>query len=571
MSAHSPCENSVSQEQREPFVSARVGVLLVALGVLCSFFAISHYRVFTLHEVLAASTSRNMHVTGNYMIPYESGVPRLRKPPLAYWIITASAGLTGRVDEFSARVPAAIFSIILAGLIGYWTATWYGKQAGWLAAFAQVTCYYSLLWSRKTEVDMCLTLVNVAALFLIANQPRGQTWKQGFLRWTGIFSLMGISVLAKFYYGPVLVFGIAGVYWLLQRRWQDVKHLVNPLGWALCLAPFGLWAWAITSQLPNAWQVWKTETLGRALGEVGYSPVWFYLFEILWITIPWTPVWIMELRRSWQLAWRDRDPRERFLWIWFLVPFVIVTLQPDKHTNYAMTFLPTLSILTGRRLAIELTPERWLAFRWSKRQTLAITMLNIVASIAAVTILLKEWPDYLITAISTGALIGVGLTLNTWLFYWGRQRQGALWSAICYTWLVMIFFGGIQPARDPWKLHAQFAEQVRDRYRDEQILGYEMSFSAGYGLGPDYWNFNQQRTETEKFLEQLSEKDSALIVAPETKEEELKQFGSLSPVMSVPSAWKQHWDGRKTLPKCWRIVPHSRLQLATAPDKKDTQ
>lgn len=570
MSTTPTSENLSSPAEREPFVSAPVGALLILLGLVCSFFAISQYRVFALHEVLAASTSRNMHQSGNYVVPYESGRPRLRKPPLAYWIITASASLTGQVDEFSARVPAAICSVLLAGLIGFWVAKWYGKQAGWLAAFVQVTCYYSLLWSRKTEVDMCLTLVNVAALYLIANQPLGQTWRQGFLRWTGIFSLMGISVLAKFYYGPVLVFGIAGVYWILQGRWHDLKHAFNPLGWVLCLAPFGLWAWAITSQLPNAWEVWKTETLGRALGEVGYSPVWFYVADILWITIPWTPIWIMELKRSWQLAWRERDSQERFLWIWFLVPFVIVTIQPDKHTNYAMTFLPTLSMLAGRRLAELLTPERWLSFFWTQRQAWAITATNLTLGILATIFLLKRWPDYSITAFATGSLIAVGLTSTAWLFCWKRQRAGVLMSAVCYAWLAMIFFGGIQPARDPWKVHSKFSADVRNQFREQHIIGYEMSFSAGYGLGPDYWNFHQNRSPEEELIAELVERQSVLIVAPENKADELSKYGKLSPVMTIPPDLKQQWNGRRTLTRCWRLTPHPDLQLATQPDKATT-
>lgn len=142
--------------------------------------------------------------------------------------------------------------------------------------------------------------------------------------------------------------------------------------------------------------------------------------------------------------------------------------------------------------------------------------------------------------------------------------------AVCYTWFVMIFFGGIQPARDPWKVHSQFASQVRTQYREQPILGYEMSFSAGYGLGPDYWNFHENQSPEEELIAELVDKQSVLIVAPEDKEEELAKYGTLSPVMTTSHELKQQWNGRRTLPKCWRLTPFPDLQLADQQDETDT-
>lgn len=561
---------SSRDQNQKPFVTTPVVVLLVILGIVCSFFAISQYRVFTLHEVLAASTSRAMYTSGDYVIPYESGIPRLNKPPLAYWIITASASLTGQVDEYSARIPSAIFSLLLAALIGHWVARWYGKQAGYLAGFVQATCYYSLLWSRKTEVDMCLTFINVAALYLIANQPPRQSWKQGFLRWTGIFLLMGLSVLAKFYYGPVLVFGIVGVYWWMQGRLQDLKHACNPVGWILCLAPFAIWAWAVTLQLPGAWQIWKTETVGRALGEVGYSPIWFYVPESLWVTLPWTPIWLIELRNSWKFAWKDCDSRERFLWIWFLVPFVIVTLQPDKHTNYMMTFLPVFSILAGRRLAQELTPERWLSFQWSRKQAVSITILNVAVGILAFVLLDKFYVISLTAALAAGGLISVGFSTIAWLFYAGRQSEGVLACAVCYTGVIMFFFGGLQPARDSGKIHAEFAQRVHRKFPDQQIIGYHLSRTACYYLGEGYIHITKENSE-EQIRQAIQDHSYRLFVSSEEHLDDFRRYGKLTKVMSIGEQLRKNWDGKKPLPACWRLEKHQHLDIAVEPNSSQSQ
>jgi 4-amino-4-deoxy-L-arabinose transferase-like glycosyltransferase len=553
--------------KEQPFLSRTVIIALGMMALICLFYGISEYRSFVMHEVFAGSTARQMYLTGDHVVPYHAGHPRLRKPPLIYWMISGSAHLMGEFNEFSARLPSAVCAILLAALMGLWAGKWYGRSVGYLTAFVQATCYYVMLWSRKAEVDMCLTLLNVAALYLIATQPAHQTWKQGFLRWLMIFGLMGLSTLAKFYYGPAFVFAIAGVFWLIQGRWKDIVHTINPVGWILWLAPFGIWAWVVSTKLPNAWDVWQQETVGRALGVFGSTPLWFYVLDIPFITLPWTPLWLLELKNSWHRAWEEKDARERFLWVWFVVPFIVVTLQPDKHTNYAMTFVPVLSILAGRKLSAYLVPERWLKFQWSGRQAVSLTLLNLAGGVAAGVLILKQWPDAKGTAIFSVMVVGVGCAATVWLFRLQQQRAGVLTLLVCYTGFVMIFFGEIQPLRDPKRNEVAFNQQIREKFPKENLIGYKMDVVASYYLGPHYWDFSQ-RMSPDDFREQIAGQDSVIVVVKTDQVEELKQYGKITPIIVANKDNK----GRKSRqPACWKLVPHQSLQLATQPNKTKRQ
>ncbi|HUG20724.1 MAG TPA: glycosyltransferase family 39 protein, partial [Planctomycetaceae bacterium] len=320
-------------------------VLMIAISAVCLFFGLSGYKTLASHEVFTAVGAREMIATGDYIVPHQAGLPRLKKPPLGYWVIVAVAKLTGQVDEFSSRLPAAIAAGLLCLLMGVWASRWYGRNAGIFAAFAQATTAFVILYSRKSEVDMCLTLFNTAAMFLIVFQPAGQSWKAGFVRWLGIFALLGLSTMSKFHYGPAMVLVPCALFWAVQRRWGEFKHTINPVGWLLWLGPIGVWIGLVLARIPNAVEIWQLETIGRAVGELSsWRPIWFFLGPILWMTLPWTLLWLWEVPRSWRAAVREGNANERFVWCWLLAQLAIVSLQPDKHPQYILSALPLFAL-----------------------------------------------------------------------------------------------------------------------------------------------------------------------------------------------------------------------------------
>lgn len=73
------------------------------------------------HEVLVLETSRGMLVRDDWLVPWFNGEPRLKKPPLSYWLTAATAAATGaqgQVLPWHGRVPSLLAGLaLLAGLL----------------------------------------------------------------------------------------------------------------------------------------------------------------------------------------------------------------------------------------------------------------------------------------------------------------------------------------------------------------------------------------------------------------------------------------------------------------------
>ncbi|MGH7200055.1 MAG: ArnT family glycosyltransferase, partial [Planctomycetaceae bacterium] len=417
----------------------------------------------------------------------------LQKPPLAYWILAASASVFGELSEWTARFPATLSALGLASLMGVWSARWYGRTAGVATALVQITSVWVLIYGRKAEVDMLLCLLTTSAMFLIIEKP-GISENTGFsatfrLRWAAIYTLLGLAWLAKFHYGPVMVLVPSVLFFVMERRGRSLAEMLNPLGLMIFAACVMIWPALVLRQLPGAWDIWQRETLGRVVGELGSQPWWFYLPYLLWLPLPWT-FWVWATAaRSAQEGWRGwlglsrlfrrpiaglgeiwsdwrngrtgGDPRERFLWIWLLVHLAILFLMANKHKHYLNAALPIFSLWAGRKLAdfIEQLRRRERVFAgW---QTVGLIIAFFGSGIATAAFVSEKWPALSTSATALGLLIALGGSLTMLLFHLRRGAAGGLVAGATYLGCYAIAVGGIVPAQDHRLNTARFCQSVR--------------------------------------------------------------------------------------------------------------
>ena len=86
----------------------RLWLVAVALAALTCLWRLDALPVRRTQEVRVVETAREMLASGDWLLPRLNGELRLQKPPLAYWLTAASYRASGRVDEFTARLPAAL-------------------------------------------------------------------------------------------------------------------------------------------------------------------------------------------------------------------------------------------------------------------------------------------------------------------------------------------------------------------------------------------------------------------------------------------------------------------------------
>ena len=134
------------------------------------------------------------------------------------------------------------------------------------------------------------------------------------------------------------------VYVILQRDRSGLRFLCNPPGlFAFCLVALP-WPIAAYLKYPPILDIWKSEILQHASGEMGRSESFLsYFWNIPFMLLPWTPLVIVGVIAGWRRGWW-RKPISRFLGAWFLAGMLVISLCAWKHKHYAIPILPPLAI-----------------------------------------------------------------------------------------------------------------------------------------------------------------------------------------------------------------------------------
>ena len=449
------------------------GLVLVAVVVL--FYKLGDFRTLGGHETYQVVPAREMLETGDWIVPRSGGLPRLRKPPLSYWVVAASVRLFGIMTEWTVRVPAAISALLLAILVGVWANRWYGRTAGLAAALVQLTSVWVIIYARKAEVDMLLCLLTTSAMFLISQQPPDENHRKSFLRWIGIFTLLSISWLAKFHFGPTMVLAPCLVYFVVQRRFRALWNLVNPIGLLILAAGIFVWPYLVLQQLPQAWDVWTDETVGRAVGSLGRMPVWFYAPYLISLPLPWTPFVYAAMPRSFRTAWREGDARERFLWVWGLVVLAIVTVTADKHKHYLNPLMPMFSLLAGQSFVAWSSRIQQSKPLVGPRSAVGWTLVLLAGS-AAVSLVVDGHRPHLAGPVAAVCVVtGIGSSVVFWLLAFRKERAAGLTAVLVFLAVYVGVMGQLVPAHDDRRPGAQFAGEVRRVLTGRrEIIAYRM-------------------------------------------------------------------------------------------------
>lgn len=526
-------------------------VVTFAVGAFSLLFRLGEAKSLGSHEGYAIVPAREMLLSGDYVVPRFGELPRLKKPPLIYWTVIAAAKVAGGLDIASARMPAALAGLLLGGLMARWARRWYGGAAAVGAAAAQLTSVYVLVFGRKVEADMILVLLIAAALYLVVSQRPDESRRVAFFRWAGIWACAAVSWLGKFHFGPAMIFVPAVAWIVLERRWLALLGLVNPLGLLLFAAAAGIWPALVLQRLPEAWQVWQEETIGRAVGELGRQPVWFYLPHLASWTLPWTlfavlawpaslrealrgagqgevtgGAWLRRIDERWRAVVAQGDPRERFLWVWLGVAFAIVTASANKHPHYIIPALPAFSLWTGRRFAQLAGQAREGRALLSWPLATGITAVG-VAAVALPVVISNRLPEDLPRAalLPVVGAVAVGLAVIAWLMVarWNRLAAGAAVA----TWVTAYGLAttSLVPATDHRIGAYRFAEDARSSSGSDVEVGV-------YGMDQDaaVWYLGEPvfRAETpEQLAARLKEGRRIRLVTIAEREPEVAALGEV--------------------------------------------
>src|SRR5579884_256191 len=147
-----------SARESSHFLSDHYQKIIVAIALLIfGLSVISPPSLMDDVDAVQAQIGRNMLESGDWVTARLDGVAYLEKSPLKYWSIAISFAIFG-VHDWAARLPMALFTILLCWVTARFAAWAFTPRAGLYSGLVIATCVGLYLFTRILIPDAALTL-----------------------------------------------------------------------------------------------------------------------------------------------------------------------------------------------------------------------------------------------------------------------------------------------------------------------------------------------------------------------------------------------------------------------------
>ena len=478
------------------FSNRRYIALIVLLGLLILVPGTARIPLVDRDEPRFARATVEMIEKNDWFVPYFNDNYRFDKPVLTYWLMRVGYTIFGQ-NEFGARLHS-IVSTILTALVIFWAGLrWFTPQAGFVAAFAFLTCFQIIVNGRSCVADMPMVLAvafSQLMLFELLRQPNRKAQRPWML---GFYAGLGLGFLAK---GPIAI--LVPVLSLLLYRfafWRKPlpwKNLRPHIGLPLMLLIIG--AWGIPALVKTGglfWSVGMDEHVVRRGMEVFHSRVYFPGFYLLTAFVSLLP-WFAFAGRGWAAIRRGWGPENAFLASWLLAPYLIFTFYATQLPHYVLPGFAAFFLILAQAFTKPVEETRWM--RWWYWAVLAIPVILALA----VGLLLGY-------ALSQNALPGIirvfaglfgllcGLITLALLVRFGRHKLLVVGVLVIGA-SVVILGTGLRSLSPP----AQMVPVFNKMPPGTKYLGYHFMEGTLVFYGRSPWTMTRKTEELEIFLKE---------------------------------------------------------------------
>lgn len=452
--------------------------VLLALTGLLYFTNLGGYALWPPDEPRFAEVTREMMMTGDYLVPRVNGEPYNEKPPLLFWSQAVVSLFFGGITETSARIPVALAGMMVV-LLTYWVGRrMLGAETAFISALILATTQRFWWQARFAQIDMVLTLCLCVVFVLLWRWHEER--KRSYL--IGMYLAITAGLLAK---GPPAIlypaFVIVTFYW---GRKTDRKQLHWMIGFGAAILMALVWliparqaasVGEVVTASEGISQNLLKQTVGRFFSGVSHAnPPWYYVVNLPldlfpWsIFLPWTVVWF---RRE-----RPQHDAMRYLLAWIVPAFVFFTLCTEKRALYLLPMYPAIALLLGQSVVALGVREPG---RWRSGTVLVWTGLLLLVGMAPWILLVTPYAEYWdngLIALSAVGILGAayGMALRKGEGVWPLVRSVALPGAA----FLLAASTFVFPLVDQFKSAKEFCEPVRDSARsgaDFELLMIEFS------------------------------------------------------------------------------------------------
>jgi 4-amino-4-deoxy-L-arabinose transferase-like glycosyltransferase len=324
-------------------------IVIILLGSLLYGYNISGWDLWNPDEPRYAQVAREMAETGNWTLPHLNGDVYHEKPPLVFWLTGLSFKLFGSCNEFTARFPTVILSVLILVATYFFCRMMFDPVTGFLSSLVLATNIEYFWLSRRLCLDIPITLFILLSLFSFYRAYRGEKGKR--LYYALFFISMGLATLAKGPVGFIIPLLTVIIYLALEGEIRRLKEMRFGLGFFLFLLTLS--AWLIPAALQGGMAYFQEivfrQTVNRFFDAWAHRQPFYYYFQVFpagfapWIVFfPLAFIWCFQ-------AWRKKRSGDYlFPLVWFLVVFTFFSSSTGKRELYLLPLYPAAAMIIGR-------------------------------------------------------------------------------------------------------------------------------------------------------------------------------------------------------------------------------
>ncbi len=324
------------------------------------------------HEAFVLQTAREMHQTGDWVLPYFNQEPRLNKPPLNYWLTLGIAKISGNdFEPWTGRANSMLAGLAVVLLTAGIGGKLYGARAGFLAALLLLSTRGFCDFSNHARPDFLYAMLCVLQLYAWIESWRAAdgTSRQRLMAALG-WALAGLATLSKGPQAPALFLLGFLLFLLCGPERRRTLNVLRPLSGILIFSAIALPWWLLLQQRLRVAEIdlHKTQLSGSLLKKLSnWKEIlsFYYVIELLRLLLPASlliPLLAIRSPRKWSMP---VDAPRMIVYV-IITVLAVFTVAGHYRLHYMLPLLPLgILLLAGW---ISRTAERplnrwiWLGF-----------------------------------------------------------------------------------------------------------------------------------------------------------------------------------------------------------------
>ena len=312
-----------------------VPALLINLGLM----------TFIDDEGIRTLVALEMDFSGNWITPTLHGEYYYKKPPLFNWILLGWFYLTGKVSEFTARIPTVVALLGYCGTIYYFLRKHTNSANAFLHALVVLTCGRILFWdSMLALIDITFSWVMYGLFMVTYHAFEKERWTRLFVLTYALtamgFLLKGLPAVVFQGFTLLAYFSYRGAF----RRLFSWQHLLGGLVFVLTVGGY-YGVYHQYNDLNNVFRTLVTESSQRTVVNYGIwntvKHVFTFPLEMTYHFLPWSIMVVYLVHRR-VLGLLRADRFIAFNALVFLANILIYWTSPEVYPRYLLMLAPLL-------------------------------------------------------------------------------------------------------------------------------------------------------------------------------------------------------------------------------------